>query len=202
MKRCYIIGAGEFYGTISPNEDDLVIAADGGLDTLTSLGISPDIFLGDMDSVNTDFNGETIRFPVKKDETDSFLAYCEGAKRGYSDFVIFGGTGGREDHTFANLSLLLYAKERGHTMKLVGKKNESFVIKNESVTISGEVGLHFSAFAFGGIAEGVCINGLEYSADNITLTPEFPLAVSNRFIGSDATVSVRDGALLIMTERE
>lgn len=202
MKRCYIIGAGEFYGTISPNEDDLVIAADGGLDTLTSLGISPDIFLGDMDSVNTDFNGETIRFPVKKDETDSFLAYCEGAKRGYSDFVIFGGTGGREDHTFANLSLLLYAKEHGHTMRLVGKKNESFVIKNETVTLSGKEGLHFSAFAFGGIAEGVCINGLEYSADNITLTPEFPLAVSNRFIGSDATVSVRDGALLIMTERE
>ena len=200
MGTCYIVGAGELYGKICAREGDLVIAADGGLDSLSRIGITPDVFLGDMDSVSASFSGETIRFPVRKDETDSFLAYREGARRGYTDFVLLGGTGGREDHTFANISLLYYAKMQGHKIKMIGRCNEFFVIKNERITLRGKTGTHFSAFALGGAARGVTISGLEYEADDVTLSPEYPLATSNIFKEGSATVEVRDGALLIMTE--
>ena len=201
MATCYIIGAGDFFGGFEPSEDDLIIAADGGYDSLKKKGIAPHLLIGDLDSVEKLPEGiEIIRFPVEKDDTDSFLAYREGVKRGFRDFEIYGGTGGREDHTFANLSLLLYARERGHRARLVSSRNTAFVIKDEEIRIKGEPGKHFSAFAFGCNAEGVTLRGLQYCAEDITLTAEFPLAVSNLFTDSTAVVSVKRGALLIMTE--
>ena len=202
MSVCYIVGAGEFYGSFTKEEGDLVIAADGGYDTLLRLGIAPDLLIGDMDSIASAAVGvELLRFPVKKDETDTHLAYLEGVKRGYTEFALYGCVGGRDDHTFANYSLLIYAKRQKNKVKLIGKECDAFAIKNESITLSGEVGKHFSAFAFSGEARGVYISGLEYEAENITLTPDFALAVSNRFTESVATVSVDDGELILMTER-
>ena len=202
MSKCYIVGAGEFFGSFTKKEGDFVIAADGGYDTLKALGIEADLLIGDMDSVEGEIKGvELMRFPVRKDDTDSFLAYREGVRRGYKDFELYGCVGGRDDHTFANYSLLLYAKDRGDSLKIVGKACDTFVIKNESVLLFGEREKHFSAFAFPGIAEGVTLRGLEYEAEGITLTPEFPLAVSNRFTESEAFVCVERGTLLIMVER-
>lgn len=198
---CYIVGAGDFYGELKPSSKDLVIAADGGYDTLKKLGITPTLLIGDMDSIEADSDAEKIVFPVKKDETDTFLAYFEGVKRGYTDFVVLGGVGGRDDHTFANYALLLYGKERGHSIKIVGERCDVFVIKNEGVSVIGECGAHFSAFAFNGDAEGVTIHGLEYEAEDVTLKAEFPLAVSNRFLETEGFVEVKRGALIIMIER-
>ena len=202
MSVCYIVGAGELYGRPEPKNSDLVIAADGGLDSLMSLGITPDLVLGDMDSVSADLGDvERIVYPVRKDETDSFLAYFEGVRRGYTEFMLYGCTGGREDHTFANYALLIYARDAGHKMTLVGKCTHTIAVKNESVTLSGEPLAHFSLFAFGGDAFGVSISGAEYEAEGVTLTPSFPLGVSNRFGDKDVTVSVGDGTLLVMIEK-
>ena len=198
---CYIVGAGNFYGELSPKDGDLIIAADGGFDTLKKMGITPHLIIGDMDSIESDASVEKLVFPVKKDETDTYLAYFEGVRRGYCEFVIFGGVGGRDDHTLANYSLLLYGKERRHNIKIVGERCDVFAIKNEAVCVSGRPEAHFSAFAFGGCANGVTIRGLEYEAEGISLTPEFPLAVSNRFLDKEASIEVSDGTLIIMIER-
>ena len=131
MKKCYLVGAGDFNTNLSPDADDIVIAADGGFDHLRRMGIRCDVLVGDLDSI-TDVPDtvETVRFPVQKDETDMHLSYLEGVKRGYRDFYILGGTGGREDHTFANYSLLLYITEAGHTAKLLSDPGEVQVLKN------------------------------------------------------------------------
>ena len=202
MSTCYIVGAGELYGRPEPKCDDLVIAADGGLDSLISLGITPDLVLGDMDSVSADLGDtERIVYPVRKDETDSFLAYFEGAKRGYTEFVLYGCVGGREDHTYANYSLLVYAAKRGHKVTLVGKVCDTTALVNESAVLCGAPASHLSVFAFGSEARGVSIRGAEYEAEDVILTPDFPLGVSNRFQSTPVTVEVRDGALLIMQEK-
>lgn len=202
MGICYIVGAGEFYGSFERRDGDLIIAADGGYDTLKSLGITPDLLLGDMDSVSDrESTVESILFPVRKDETDSFLAYREGVKRGYTKFMLYGCVGGRDDHTFANYSLLIYGKERGHDLTIVGKECDISAIKNESVTVMRLPKKHLSLFAFGASARGVNISGAEYEAKDIMLTPEYPLGVSNRFTGAEVTVRVDDGILILMVER-
>ena len=132
MSICYIVGAGEFYGSFKPSEDDLVIAADGGYLTLTKLGIRCDVLIGDMDSLKKIPDGvEILRHRVEKDETDMHLAYLEGRRRGYSEFMLYGGVGGRPDHTFANYCLLSYIKENGGSAKLIDNGYIAYVIKNE-----------------------------------------------------------------------
>ena len=113
MSICYLIGAGEFHGQISAEDDDLIIAVDGGYDNLVRYGYTPDILIGDLDSIKSEVpeSMRCVRYPKEKDETDMLLAYEAGIKLGYSEFVMLGATGGRLDHTYANISLLLYAKE-------------------------------------------------------------------------------------------
>ena len=201
MGICYIVGAGDFYGSINPTAEDMIIAADGGMDTLRRLGLTPDLLVGDLDSIEREATDVSlIRHPVEKDETDTFLSYLEGVKRGYTSFAIYGGVGGRLDHTFANISLLLYAKRRCHSMILVDDKMSVSVIKNESITLDGVAGRGFSLLAFAGEARGVCIEGAKYCVSDATLTPEFPLGVSNSLTDKVCRITVADGELIFMLE--
>ena len=76
---CYIVGAGDFFGELSPGADDLVIAADGGYDALKRRGVRCDLLVGDMDSIREcDSTADTLIYPVEKDDTDTALAYREG----------------------------------------------------------------------------------------------------------------------------
>ena len=147
MNVCYIVGAAKCSLLPSPDKTDLVIAADGGYDTLCRAGIKCDLLIGDLDSIKErETDVETIKHPTMKDETDMHLAYLEGARRGYTDFVIYGGSGGREDHTLANYSLLLYIRNNGHRATMICDTGKVYLIKNEKITLSGEPGKYFSVF--------------------------------------------------------
>lgn len=200
MGVCYLVGAGDFFTEINISAGDIIIAADGGYDSLISRGYVPSILIGDFDSITSAIpNGiTTVKHPKEKDETDMFLAYLEGVRLGYTEFVMLGATGGRLDHTYANLSLLLYAKERGHKVSVIDDKTRILCLKNESATLLGNKGATLSVFAIGGNARGVSITGAKYEAKDVILTSAFPLGVSNEFTGADVKVSVEDGALLIM----
>ena len=203
MRKCIIIGAGEFSAPKAINEDDLIIAADGGYDHARAAGISPHLFIGDMDSIVSSLpdNIEKITVPERKDYTDMHLSYLDGKKRGCCEFEIYGGTGGRSDHTFANISLLLGIAEDGLYGSMISQGEVCTVIKNKSLTISGKAGKYISVFAIGGIATGVTIKGLDYEVSDVTLTPDFPLGVSNKFTDNIAEISVISGALLVIYQR-
>ena len=92
---CYIFGAGSFYGLDRcPRADDFIIAADGGWLACRKTGITPDLLLGDFDSLSTqpDFPN-ILRVPVEKDDTDTMLAVKTGLERGETEFHIYGGMG-------------------------------------------------------------------------------------------------------------
>ena len=202
MSICYLVGAGDFFGNISATDDDIIIAVDGGYNSLVRRGYTPDILIGDLDSLEGEVPDgvRTLKYPSQKDETDMFLGYEAGVKLGYSDFVLLGATGGRLDHTYANLSLLLYAKEHGHNVTVIDSNGIIICIKDEAVTLTGTAGAYLSVFAIGGTAHGVSISGTEYEVESTDLSPSFPLGVSNRFKDCPAYVSVDDGALLIIAE--
>lgn len=203
MAICYLVGAGDFPCGFRPLKGDIVIAADGGYDSLIKRGIRCDVLVGDCDSIKKIPDGiELIRHPERKDETDMYLAYVEGLRRGYTHFMMFGATGGREDHTFANYCLLTQIVSDGHKCMLKSDTGWLYAVKNNIIHLKKhKIGKRISIFAFGGVANGVSIFGCEYGGENLTLTPSFPLGVSNKVASEDGVrIGVEDGLLLIMAD--
>lgn len=203
---CYLVGAGDSPRPFATEAGDMLIAVDGGYDAVRRMGARPDLLIGDLDSLQSaaDLPHDLPRltFPARKDETDMLLAWREGYRRGYRRFCVLGGTGGRPDHTFANYALLLAARRAGARAILVGPRSCAMMLEQESVTLRahGREGHYLSLFPFDGAAKGVTLRGLCYTAEDITLTPDYPLAVSNAFTSQDAFLQVRAGALLLVIE--
>lgn len=197
---CYIFGAGSFYGLgHRPAPEDYVIAADGGWLACRKAGVLPDLLLGDFDSLESppDFP-HIVRMPVEKDDTDTMLAVKAGLDRGETEFHIYGGMGGRRtDHTMANFQTLLYLARRGAQGWLYGQEERYTAIHNGTLCLSARKSGIVSVFCLGADARGVEISGAKYPLHEAALSEEFPLGVSNHFVGETVTISVQDGSLLI-----
>ena len=177
-----------------------MIAADGGYRHAQSLGLTPNCVLGDFDSLGFVPEGAQV-FPVEKDDTDAMLAVRHGLSLGFGEFVIYGGLDGdRVDHTVANLQTLLFVKAHGGHGCLVGKTQIATVIQNDTLDLPDPKGT-VSVFAMGGDAKGVSIRGLQYELESGSLSPSFPLGVSNHGRGVPARISVEDGTLLVIYDR-
>ncbi len=202
MKKCVIFCAAGFDTLIEPIGDALVIAADGGLVHTQRLGLTPDIILGDFDSLGYTPAGSQV-FPVEKDDTDAMLAIKKGLALGCEDFLIYGGLDGeRLDHTVANYQALQYLTDHGARGTLAGLKFLAAVIQNGEIRFPAHYQGTISVFCLGPDARGVELEGLYYPMKDGMLTPGFPLGVSNHFTGAESRISVKDGSLLILWERQ
>lgn len=200
---CYIVGAGDNRATsFLPGEGDLVIAADGGLETLNRLGISPHLIIGDFDSLGyIPKEANVIRHPVRKDETDLMLACRAGLERGYTRFCIYGGLGGaRLSHTVANLQTLRWLAEQGASGVLYGDACRVLLLDVGTKTFPAEAEGHLSLFAAGEEAV-LTVKGASYEGENLRLTGSYPLGVSNSFRGREVTVTVTKGQVFIIWEK-
>lgn len=199
---CYIVGAcppGEIY--LAPGRPAFLMAADRGLVHLEAQGMTPDLIVGDFDSLGRVPAGDNIiRHPVEKDDTDAMLAVKTGLERGFRAFVLYGCLGGRLDHTYANLQTLTYLARRGGQGWLLGEGTVVTAVRNGHLELPASLEGAVSVFCPDGEARGVTLRGLHYPLEGYTLTSGFPLGVSNQFTGCPASVSVREGTLLVMWE--
>lgn len=203
MKNCVIFCAGGFGSLACPiGPVDTVIAADGGLRHTQALGIVPQYVLGDFDSLGYAPAGAEI-FPVEKDDTDCMLAIKKGLELGCDRFLIYGGLDGdRLEHTVANFQALKYLYDHGAAGYLVGEKQIVCALQNGKLQFPADFTGYISVFCLGADARGVEIKDLKYEVENVMLTSGFPLGVSNQFVGKPARVSVTEGTLLLIWDRE
>lgn len=205
--KCYIfcsadIASYDFLNDIN-FEDSYIICADGGYKHALKLGIVPDLWLGDGDSLSTDSGcsvvaKEIMNFPVRKDNTDTDLAIEVALERGYSDIVILGGLGGRRDHEFSHFCLLKKILQHGGTGTLLDEKNE-ITMADKSFKLYPDNKKHISFFPFGDVVENFSVKGLRYEAENMTLKNGEVRASSNCFDGCDeAEITFSSGYVLIM----
>ena len=199
-KLCFIVGAGDMRGTeLEILKDALVIAADGGLTALNEAGITPDIIMGDFDSLGRVPAGDNVLFhDPEKDDTDTMLAVKKALELGAGTIVIFGGLGGRLDHSIANLQTLNYIANRGAEGYLIGCGNGCTFLKNGGIAFAAGMEGLLSVFSLTETSEGVDLLGVKYPLSNHTLTSDFPLGVSNEFTGIPASVSVKNGTLAVI----
>lgn len=201
---CHIVGAGELFGQpIRRGEQDLLIAADGGYARLRAAnGPKPDLLMGDFDSLSDRPDDvEILAFGPEKDDTDMMLAIKYGYERGYRSFRLYGGVGGRLSHTIANMQALTYLSRRGAKAVLYGENAETTAITRGEIAFPQNARGMVSVFAHGGTARGVYIENMKYPLADYTLTCDFPLGVSNELLSAPARVSVREGTLIIVWEK-
>ena len=203
MKKCIIFCAAGFTGLAqNVEQEDFVIAADGGLKHVQQLGITPDVILGDFDSLGFTPEGANV-FPVEKDDTDAMLAVRRGLSEDCELFFLYGSLDGpRLDHTIANFQTLQFLADRGAVGYLIGKDFMLTVVKNGGISFPEGCEGTVSVFCLGADARGVDLRGLYYPLKNGTLTAGFPLGVSNHFTGEEAEISVKNGSLLVLWDRK
>ena len=76
------------------------------------------------------------------------------------------------------------------------------LVKNGTIRFPAEATGIISVFCMGRDASGVTIDGLQYTVTDTVLSAGFPLGVSNHFIGQAAAITVKDGSLLVIYDRE
>jgi len=180
----------------------LVIAADSGLEHAHALGRHVHLVVGDLDSVDpaaladAEARGtEVARHPAEKDATDLELAIDAARARGARRITVVGGYGGRVDHFIANAVLLTSPRFADVEIDAwIGSARVAVVRRR--VEIRGVPGGLCTLLPIGGEARGVTTDGLRYPLTDDVLAPGSTRGVSNVLLGTEASVSLRDGTLL------
>lgn len=200
MKKCLIFGALDVKAPkIDFNDIGLTIAADAGFKTLKKYNITPNLIVGDFDSSGEKPVGDNVIIhPTRKNDTDTLLAIKIGLEKGYKEFLVFGCIGGRLDQTIASIQTAAFVTEQGGNAIFFDEDIRVTVIKDSSISFSEENSGTISVFAISGKANGVTESNLLYTLDEAEITPDFPLGVSNEFIGKASLIKVTDGKLCII----
>ena len=210
--RCVIIGASPDCDADFVRENvrktDFVVCADGGYVTAGKAGVRPDLIIGDFDSAAfpRDRKCDILKLPRVKDDTDTMVCIRECIRRGYEDFLLLGMTGGRDDHTFANYSVLLYLTKNGCSGMMRDRNAMYFMLSCEKDHVGGiELncmdGQGAAVFPFGCAKCVVTLEGFRYNAEKLELKSEYPIGVSNVISEKDARVFVYSGNALVMVYR-
>lgn len=203
-KTCYIIGAGDITDPhITATAEDLIICADGGYKYKDILGRECDLVVGDFDSLGSvPDTDKKIVAPTEKDETDMMLAVMSGLDRGYDNFVILGALGGeRSDHSVANIQLLHYIVSRGAEGTILHGNEVFTAFSKGTLTLGADLKGYISVFSLTDESRGVTLKNLKYTLEDATLHSYMPVGVSNEFIGKEAAIEVKEGALLVVYKK-
>ena len=184
-----------------------MVAADGGARYALDAGITPDLIVGDMDSLGeaevreAEERGALVeRHPARKDKMDGHLAILAVRDSGATAVDLLCGGGGRFSALFAVPHMLLAAERIGLRATLVASWGQVFALENGYRTVVGGLRDSVSVFPLTGSATGVTLEGFGYPLEDARLEIGDTLGFHNELIGEVARVSVEQGALLVIHE--
>lgn len=186
---------------------DMIMAADSGMDFLYRNHLTPDIIVGDFDSVDHDALDffredkriEFCRLDPVKDDTDTEYAIRDALSRGITQLTILGGTGSRLDHVLGNISLLGIGLEENVEIELVDEHNRVRMIdKPLSIRRDEQFGRFVSLIPYTGNVEHVILTGFKYTLDDYTMGGFNSLGVSNEIKEEVARIEFSSGILLVI----
>jgi len=180
------------------DDNEFVIGVDQGCTIAYNANIDIDLALGDFDSIDKEslnpikLQDNVVTYPVRKNYTDSYIAIQEALKMNPSEIIIYGGIGGRLDHTFANIKLMQLG-----SITMINNQTKVYMLDPGKYVIENNYD-YVSFFALEDIS-GLTLTGFSYDLDNYQLTEEDPLCISNQGSGE---VSFNEGLLLVIHSKE
>jgi len=209
---CVIIANGELEYSEDISEiirqAPLIVCADGGARHLKALDILPHAIIGDFDSMAPEdklfFEEKKIKiisYPSRKNETDSELCVSFALLNKATTITLLGVTGSRLDHTLANIFLLKKLAGLNIPARIIDKNNTIYVVIDH-IEIKGWPGQFLSILPITEKVAGITLKGLEYPLVNATIEMGSGIGISNVFKETKASVSVREGILIVIQAKD
>ena len=185
----------------------VLICADSGLDHALSLGLTPDIFLGDMDSVSStalhtsqQATWKVITYDPLKDQTDTELALQYACTQNFTDITLLWGSGDRIDHVLGVLAALSHESLSSvrNLVAWIGTDRVEVMHGPRSYHDEVIVGSTVSLMPLGISVAGVTTHGLQWNLDREVLTSQSARGVSNIAQEIKISIEIESGVLAVV----
>ena len=183
-------------------EGSRFIAADGGMRHAATLGIEPELWVGDFDSTEPALmkafpDVPRHPYPSAKNETDGEIATAEAIERGAGRLVLAGALGGeRSDHALQHVVHALSLAERGIDVLLTSGAEEAVPLLPGRVAIDLPAGSLFSVIGLSDL-EGLDIVNARYPLESFSLPFGSSRTISNVAEGP-VTFALQRGKAMIL----
>ena len=180
---------------------DYFIAADGGANTARSLGIEPDVVIGDMDSYSPspDDDFEAIKDPDQY-SNDLEKALGLAADKKADKVIVLGAIGKRVDQTLKNLSVLKQFNNKFEELLFRDDYGDLKLIES-SYSAELKIGTTVSLFPLSGKVTDIKTEGLMYPLDNEALENGVKDGSSNEVVSSPVSITFEEGDLILFVGR-
>ncbi|OPF51759.1 thiamine diphosphokinase [Clostridium baratii] len=189
-------------------DDDYIVGVDKGCNILKEIEVTPNIILGDFDSIDKevlnyykDKNVKIEKFNAEKDYTDTDLGYIKALEVNPSEIILFGATGSRIDHMLGNIGILLKGLRENIKVTIVDDNNKMYAV-NKSSLVKKEEGRVISFHALSDIVKNLTIKNGKYPLNNYNMTLLEPRAICNEFLDDDIYIEFDSGIILILYTKD
>ncbi len=186
---------------------DTLIAADGGTRHALALGCTPDLIVGDLDSITEaeklqmESAGVKIaQYSCDKNETDLELALQHAIEYKPDRILIIAALGDRLDQTLSNLAIISDNQFAHLDVRLDDGVEEAFFCRTQ-VKVQGRSGDVVSLIPWQGAVAGVRTENLKWPLHDEMLYPERSRGISNGMISDNAAIKIKSGLLLVVHRR-
>ena len=185
---------------------DTIVACDRGYEALAAIGVTPDVVVGDLDSMSEQCRKdleykdiEVIRLNPVKDDTDTEAAIALCAGRGAEKIYLFGATGSRVDHMLGNIELLAYAADRRCELIIIDRHNRVRLLRQSiKITKDEQWGDYISFIPYSPAVEKLTLRGFKYELQDYDMKKGNTLGISNEITADTADISFSSGKLIMV----
>jgi thiamine pyrophosphokinase len=176
---------------------DWFICADGGANTALRYASTPNLIVGDFDSIRKEtlhaFRNVPQRKQKAQNSTDLEKALSAAIQKKCTEIIVMGATGGRLDHAIGNLSALAKFSKKA-SIKFVDDSSE-FIPVHQIFTTTLPVGTTISLLPLSHCS-GIVTKGLKWNLKNESLQLGIRESTSNIVVSSHVQIKVRKGNLI------
>jgi thiamine pyrophosphokinase len=178
---------------------------------MEELKLTPDVVVGDFDTVSADLvieykkqhNITFIELKPEKDKTDTESAIDYVISLGYNEVVLLAAMGKRFDHTLANLNMLYRLLQLGVKGMLVDEYNHIYLIASPLLIESDKLyGKYVSLLPFTDEVKNLTLKGFKYPLYNFCLTKGSSIGISNEVMTAKCSIVFDEGVLIVVEARD
>jgi thiamine pyrophosphokinase len=177
---------------------DCFICADGGANTAARFDCTPNLIIGDLDSIEKEtlavFSNVEVKKLMDQNSTDLEKALTAAIRMKYKEIIVLGATGGRLDHAIGNLSALAKFSRKAHITFIdnIG----IFIAAHHSLEFNLPIGTIISLLPLSRCS-GIMTKGLKWNLKNESLEFGVRESTSNVIVSSPVTIKVNKGSLIV-----